>query len=130
VRAAPRSPTRCSVSTTRAGACRSHGPRTSTFPLAYNEAGKAYDPRYPFGYGLSYTRFDLGRVRVQGTRVSVKVRNVGPTAGEHTVLAFVVGADGVRRLAGFTRVDLRPHQQTTARMTLSAPPGSASVEVR
>ena len=103
---------------------------SSTFPLAYNEAGASYDPRYAFGYGLSYTRFDLGRTSVKGTRVSVKVRNVGQQAGEHTVLAFLVGADGSRRLAGFTRVDLKPHQQKTARMTLSAPPSSSSVEVR
>jgi beta-glucosidase len=102
---------------------------SSTFPLAYNEAGKPYDPRYAFGYGLSYTRFDVGRPRVWGSHVSVSVRNTGKVAGDHTVLAFLVGSDGSRRLAGFTRVHLNPHAQTTARLTLSAPAGSDRVEV-
>jgi beta-glucosidase len=103
---------------------------SSQFPLAYNEAGAPYDPRYAFGYGLSYTRFDLGRPRVWGSHVSVTVRNVGKRAGDHTVLAFLVASDGSRRLAGFTRVHLDPHRQTTARLTLSAPPGGDRVVVR
>ncbi len=102
---------------------------SSTFPLAYNEAGKPYDPRYAFGYGLSYTRFDVGRPRVWGSHVSVSVRNTGKVAGDHTVLAFLVGSDGSRRLAGFTRVHLNPHAQTTARLTLSAPASGDRVEV-
>jgi beta-glucosidase len=41
---------------------------SSSFPLAYHEAGKPYDPRFPFGYGLSYTRFKLDDLRAPGTR--------------------------------------------------------------
>jgi beta-glucosidase len=96
---------------------------SSQFPLAYNEPGKAYDPRYEFGYGLSYTRFDVGRPHVWGSHVSVSVRNAGKQAGDHTLLAFAVGSDGSRRLVGFTRVHLDPHQRTTARLTLTAPAG-------
>ena len=57
---------------------------SSPFPLAYNEAGKPYDPRFPFGYGLSYTRFKLDDLRAPwhaspGQRISasVDVANVG-----------------------------------------------------
>jgi beta-glucosidase len=103
---------------------------SSTFPLAYNEPGRPYDPRYPFGYGLSYTRFDVGRPHVSGSHVSVTVRNTGKAAGDRTLLAFLVGSDGSRRLAGFTRVQLDAHRATTARLNLSAAPGGARVEVR
>jgi beta-glucosidase len=102
---------------------------SSTFPLAYNEPGASYDPRYAFGYGLSYTRFDVGHVQAHGGRLSVKVRNAGRQTGDHTVLAFVVGADGSRRLAAFTRVHLKPHQQTVARMTFTPPSGRYQIEV-
>jgi beta-glucosidase len=84
---------------------------SSQLPLAYNEPGKPYDPRYPFGYGLSYTRFDLSRLRAPshvqaGDRfeASVKVANAGRRAGEDIVLAFVQRPDGARQLVAFTRV--------------------------
>jgi beta-glucosidase len=103
---------------------------SSSFPLAYNEPGIQYDPRYPFGYGLSYTRFDLRHLRVHGGQASVLVRNVGSRAGDRTVLAFLVGTDGSRRLAAFTRVRLYPHQQAPARLTFTPPPGAYHLEVR
>ena len=85
---------------------------SSSFPLAYNEAGKPYDPRFPFGYGLSYTRFKLDDLRAPwhaspGERISasVDVANVGHRAGTDTVLAFLVSGDGSRRLVAFDRVE-------------------------
>jgi beta-glucosidase len=100
---------------------------SSQFPLAHNEPGKPYDPRYPFGYGLSYTRFALRDLRVQGGRASVVVRNVGDRAGDRTVLAF---SDATKRLVGFTRVHLGAHQQTTARLTLAPSSSAARLVVR
>jgi beta-glucosidase len=96
---------------------------SSQLPLAYNEPGKPYDPRYPFGYGLSYTRFDVGRASVHGDRASVTVRNIGNRAGDRTVLAF----DG-QRLVGFTRVHLDAGAKTKAWLTIA--PGSSGVVVR
>jgi beta-glucosidase len=96
---------------------------SSQLPLAYNEPGKPYDPRYPFGYGLSYTRFDVGRPSVHGDRASVTVRNIGNRAGDRTVLAF----DG-QRLVGFTRVHLDAGAKTKAWLTIA--PGSSGVVVR
>jgi beta-glucosidase len=86
---------------------------SSQLPLAYNEPGKPYDPRYPFGHGLSYTRFDLRHLRAPWhvsddgwVNASVKVRNVGRRPGDDIVLAFVVRPDGGRQLVAFTRVHL------------------------
>jgi beta-glucosidase len=86
---------------------------SSQLPLAYNERGKPYDPRYPFGYGLSYTRFDLRSLRSpwhvdanDWFSASVKVRNAGRRSGDDTVLAFVVRPDGGRQLVAFPRVHL------------------------
>jgi beta-glucosidase len=96
---------------------------SSGFPLAYNEPGKPYDPRYEFGYGLSYTRFDLRALKVRTgaamVRASVKVRNSGGRGGDDTVLAFVQSADGSRKLVAFTRVHLWPGSVTTAQLAFS-----------
>ena len=109
---------------------------SSTFPLAYNEPGKAYDPRFAFGYGLSYTRFKLDDLRAPwhagpGERVdaSVDVANVGRRPGADTVLAFLVASDGSRRLVAFDRVVASPHRSTTARLTFRAPAGSYKLVV-
>jgi beta-glucosidase len=96
---------------------------SSQLPLAYNEPGRPYDPRYPFGYGLSYTRFDLGKPSVHDGHASVLVRNVGKRSGDRTVLAF----DG-SRLVGFTRVHLAPGEKTKAQLAIA--PGSSRVVVR
>jgi beta-glucosidase len=93
-------------------------------PLAYNERGKPYDPRYPFGHGLSYTRFDLSRLHAPwhvhaGDRfeASVKVANVGRRAGDDTVLAFVQRPDGGRQLVAFTRVSLGRWDRAKVRLS-------------
>jgi beta-glucosidase len=97
---------------------------SSQLPLAYNEPGKPYDPRYPFGYGLSYTRFDLSHLQVWSgntVRASVKVRNAGRRAGTDTVLAFVQSADGTRKLVAFRRVDLGAGRGAKVTLTFAAP---------
>jgi beta-glucosidase len=109
---------------------------SSTFPLAYNEPGKAYDPRYPFGHGLSYTRFKLDDLRAPwhadaGRRIgaSVDVANVGRAWGADTVLGYLVAGDGSRRLVAFDRVAAARHRRTTARLTFTAPAGSYKLVV-
>jgi beta-glucosidase len=106
---------------------------SSQLPLAYNEPGRPYDPRYPFGYGLSYTRFDLSHLQVTSgdtVRASVKVRNVGRRDGADTVLAFVRRSDGSRWLAAFKRVSLDAGHGAKATLSFPAPqPGSYQLVV-
>jgi beta-glucosidase len=50
------------------------------------------EPRYPFGFGLSYTNFLLSDLRVLVTdsvRVSVKIKNTGTLAGAEVVQLYI-----------------------------------------
>jgi hypothetical protein len=78
-------------------------------------------PLYPFGYGGSYTTFEVGALRISDAEVptdgafsvSVRVRNTGPREGDEVVQLYlrdVVAqvARPVKQLAGFARVGLAP----------------------
>jgi beta-glucosidase len=78
--------------------------------------GHAYNPLYPFGYGLSYTTFQTSNLSVtpkidrDGTATATfTVTNTGSVAGTDVVPVYVAQpVSGVvvppQRLAGFTRV--------------------------
>ncbi|HEX2508688.1 MAG TPA: glycoside hydrolase family 3 C-terminal domain-containing protein, partial [Miltoncostaeaceae bacterium] len=89
------------------------------------------DPLYPFGYGLSYTTFSVGDLRLNKTRVSAKgkitatvsVTNTGARAGDEVVQLYIHDpvasiSQPVRRLRGFQRVTLEPGATTTVSFTL------------
>jgi beta-glucosidase len=84
-------------------------------------------PLFPFGYGLSYTRFayDHLRVRRVGPRVSVTftVRNVGARAGTEVPQLYVddpaAAGEPPKQLQGYQRVFLRPHKSVVVTMTLT-----------
>lgn len=79
-------------------------------------------PLLPFGYGLSYTRFELSELTVSdhsplpaSLKVTVRVANTGSRAGATTLQIYVAraGEHGfTRRLAGFAKVSLESGQQT------------------
>jgi beta-glucosidase len=88
---------------------------------------------YPFGHGLSYTGFRYSRPHVDRRRldangtvaVSVDVTNTGRVAGADVVQLYVSTPDApaalqrpARRLAGFQRVSLRPHQTQRVRFSV------------
>ncbi|MFD1544286.1 glycoside hydrolase family 3 N-terminal domain-containing protein [Nonomuraea guangzhouensis] len=105
-------------------------------PLGANSHGISNldpTPLFPFGYGTSYTSFEVGDLRVSDAEVptdgeftvSVRVRNTGGRAGEevvqlylHDVLAQVTRP--VRQLAGFARVRLEPGTSTEVRFRVHA----------
>ena len=90
------------------------------------------EPLYPFGFGLSYTKFSYGNLKLDadrvragaGVRVSADVRNVGDRAGDEVVQLYLTDAASsvrvpVRSLAGFERVTLRPGERRRVTFTLT-----------
>jgi beta-glucosidase len=83
-------------------------------------------PLFPFGHGLSYTRFEYSDLGVtsgsDGLQISFNVRNAGSRRGSEVAQVYIGPAAGagvemaVRALAGFKRVELNPGQ--TARVSI------------
>jgi len=89
-------------------------------------------PLYPFGYGLSYTRFHYDQLELppelgagKDLTVAARVTNIGKRAGDEVAQVYVAaqrrepGAP-LRALAAFARVHLAPGQST--RVELHLPP--------
>jgi beta-glucosidase len=109
-------------------------------PMFYNakpsaRRGYLFDtvaPLYPFGFGLSYTTFQIGAPQLSSdhvgidasVRVSVPVRNTGSRAGDETVQLYVHQMVGsvtrpVKELKGFERVSLAAGETKTVTFTLT-----------
>jgi beta-glucosidase len=94
------------------------------------EVGYRYDdannltPLFPFGYGLSYTRFAFSHLTVSRSQVTASVTNTGDRAGTEVAQLYVgdpaSAGEPPRQLKGFQRVDLRPGQTATVRFQLTS----------
>ncbi len=93
------------------GAAAPSGKLPLTFPRSlaqlppfddYRMAGRtyryaAYEPLYPFGFGLGYTRFEYRELRLseppiaagQGLQISLKLANAGTVAGDEVVQVYI-----------------------------------------
>ncbi len=79
-------------------------------------------PLYPFGYGLSYTKFSYKNISVtkeakESVKVSVKVKNTGKVVGKEVVQLYIRDLYGsitrpVKELKGFKIISLKPNQET------------------
>jgi beta-glucosidase len=83
-------------------------------------------PLYPFGFGLSYTTFGLGNVRLEkssirpgeSTRVLVDVKNTGARSGDEVVQMYIRDTVSsvtrpVKELKGFRKISLSPGEAKT-----------------
>jgi beta-glucosidase len=113
-------------------------PRSSgQLPLYYNHkpsgarsqfhgdyADLACSPLYPFGHGLSYTRFEYTALSISETRpdadacieIEARVRNTGARAGEEVVQLYVRDRVAsltrpVKELKGFARIALEAGEE-------------------
>jgi beta-glucosidase len=115
-------------------------------PVFYNHkpsARRGYlfdttEPLFPFGYGLSYTTFEIGAPRLssstinteQSVDVAVDVRNTGSRAGDEVVQLYIHDQVSsvtrpVKELKGFQRVTLAPGETKT--VTFKITPESLSM---
>ncbi|PZF91946.1 beta-glucosidase family protein [Micromonospora deserti] len=89
------------------------------------------DPLYPFGHGLSYTRFDYADLRMSAVavttgeevEVSVEVTNTGTRPGEEVVQLYTrqrrsAVKQPLRQLRDFARITLAPGQRRMVRLRL------------
>lgn len=83
-------------------------------------------PLYPFGYGLSYTSFEVSNIRLEksaiaadeSTQVFVDVRNTGDRAGQEVVQLYIrdiasTATRPVKELKGFRKIHLESNATAT-----------------
>ncbi|HEY0677915.1 MAG TPA: glycoside hydrolase family 3 N-terminal domain-containing protein [Chitinophagaceae bacterium] len=89
-------------------------------------------PKFPFGFGLSYTTFKYDSVKLSSTNMkgngnltaSVQLSNTGKLAGHEVVQLYIRDVTGsvvrpVKELKGFKKVFLQPGESATVRFVIS-----------
>lgn len=90
-------------------------------------------PLYPFGYGLSYAKFEYSDLKLSSNSfsnngkitVSVNVKNTGKVAGKEVVQMYLKDILGsvtrpTRELKGFEMVSLQPNETKTVTFTIDS----------
>jgi beta-glucosidase len=88
-------------------------------------------PEFPFGHGLSYTRFELSDLQVpaqvkadqQEIPITVTVKNIGPLAGAEVVQLYLQDVEAsvprpAKELKGFQKVFLQPGESRSLTLVL------------
>jgi len=110
------------------------GNQARDFPVDYNVEGMAVgyrwfqeknrQPLFPFGFGLSYTRFAYSNLMVdpEAKSVAFTLRNTGAVAGDEISEVYVTLPDSAgepfRRLAAWKRISLAPGAAQTVEIPL------------
>jgi len=112
-------------------------PPAETGPAAQDKFRSKYldvsfTPEYPFGYGLSYSKFEYSGARASAPQVklggkltfSADVTNAGNVEADEVVQFYTHQLAGsvarpVRELRGFQRIHLRPGEKRAVTFTLS-----------
>ena len=103
----------------------------------YNMTNRTYrymteKPLFPFGYGLSYTKFDYGQAKLSDdtlksgktVKLTIPVTNAGGRDGEEVVQVYVCrpgdGDGPSHTLRGFRRVNIKAGQTAQVELTIDA----------
>ena len=88
-------------------------------------------PQYAFGYGLSYTTFEVGKGKISkksmktdgSVKITVPVENTGDREGTETIQVYVKALDyaeaPIKDLRGFAKVNLKPGETAKAEIVLN-----------
>jgi beta-glucosidase-like glycosyl hydrolase len=92
-----------------------------------------YEPLFPFGHGLSYTRFEYNNLVLSESEIPVdgeititcQVKNIGDREGDEVVQLYVQDTTAsvtrpVRELKGFKRITLEPGERKRVAFTVPA----------
>lgn len=75
------------------------------------------EPLYPFGHGLSYTTFSIGKAKWKDGTLTFTVKNTGKYDGTETVQLYMRALDDkegpLKSLCGFKRVQLKSGERKT-----------------
>lgn len=102
----------------------------------YNMEGKTYryfrkTPLYPFGYGLSYSKFEYSNLAVKKSilagaslTVTAEVKNVSKLAGDEVVQVYLSDTSAsvpvpIRNLVGVERINLKPGEKRKVTFTIN-----------
>jgi beta-glucosidase len=90
-----------------------------------------YNPLFPFGYGLSYTTFEYGDIKLSASNlkgdekltVSIDVKNTGKRDGKHTVELYTHDlyasiTPNMKRLRSFKKINLKAGESQTLTFTI------------
>lgn len=93
---------------------------------------RGIEPQFPFGFGLSYTRFALSNLHVtpvadidegETVQVNIDIKNIGRMAGAEVVQLYISDPEStlekpVKELKGIQKVYLEPGEKSTIEFTL------------
>ncbi len=103
----------------------------------YSMVGRTYrymtdEPLYPFGFGLSYSRFEYNDLKLDNTQLrqgevvhaTLTVKNTGEFASDEVVQLYLTDIEAsvrtpISALKGFHRIQLKPGQQQTVPFTIT-----------
>lgn len=80
------------------------------------------EPLYPFGYGLSYTSFNISNPTYTANSITCTVKNTGKRQGTETIQVYIrrtADTEGpLKALRAYQRVTLRPGESREVTITL------------
>ena len=89
------------------------------------------EPLYPFGYGLSYTHFEYGAIKLSSNKISknnpitasIQITNTGNVAGAEVVQLYIHDkvrsiTQPVKELKGFKKIYVEKNQTQTIQFTI------------